>query len=69
MPINDEHPKAGDRVGDRTVIRVMSDRIIFGQDEGTAKNCGAYMTSFREWFDYERRAVSALSQDKGTHDG
>jgi hypothetical protein len=48
-----DHPKAGDEVGDRTIIRVMEDRIIFGQAENGVRDCGAYVTSYREWFRYE----------------
>ena len=48
------HPKPGDVVGDRTVIRVMSESILFGQTENGIPNCGAWVTSYEEWFDYAR---------------
>lgn len=54
-----DHPKVGDKIGKRTIIRVMPESILFGQDETradgtTATNCGAYLTSYREWFAYDR---------------
>jgi len=52
--IDYNHPKAGDVVGDRTVINVRDTFLIFGQREGDVPNCGAYITSYREWFAYER---------------
>ena len=54
------HPKAGDVVGARTVIRVAEKSILFGKREGELQNCGAYVTDYREWFDYERRVVDGL---------
>lgn len=54
-----EHPQAGDVVGDRTIIRVLSDRIIYGQKDGDIPNCGAYVTNYREWFEYERNAQNS----------
>jgi hypothetical protein len=53
MPEIDTHPKAGDKVGDRTIINVSEKYIIFGKREGDLENCGAYITDYREWFRYE----------------
>lgn len=44
--IGDSHPKAGDVVGDRTVIRVCARFILYGQREGDVPNCGSYVTSY-----------------------
>lgn len=52
--IEDGHPKVGDVVGDRTIISVGEKIIVFGQREGDLPNCGAYLTNYREWFNYER---------------
>lgn len=45
--------KVGDRVKDRTVIRVIGQYIVFGRRERNIDNCGAYVTDFEEWFDYK----------------
>jgi hypothetical protein len=60
--MSDRHPKFGDEVGDRTVIRVMEKFIVYGQREGDLRNCGAYLTDFEEWFAY--KAALAPEQDK-----
>ncbi len=63
--IGEDHPKAGDVVGDRTIIRVCEKFIVFGQREGDTPNCGAYLTDYREWFDYERKALQREIEGDG----
>lgn len=48
-------PKVGDVVGDRMVIRVFSDGIIFGRTTDGIGNFGAWTTDFEEWFAFCER--------------
>lgn len=58
--IGANHPKAGDVVGSRTIIRAADKWILYGQTENGIPNCGCYVTDYREWFDYERRVIDGL---------
>lgn len=60
------HPKVGDVVRDRTVINVRDEFLIFGQRENDIPNCGAYVTSYREWFAYERTVADGVSASRST---
>jgi hypothetical protein len=51
--MSDRHPKSGDEVGDRTIICVKGETIVFGQRDGDLRNCGAYVTDFEEWYEYK----------------
>jgi hypothetical protein len=47
-------PKPGERVKDRQVIWTYdSGTIVFGKREGDSHNCGAWVTSVEEWYQYK----------------
>ena len=43
-------------MGNRTIYKVMDKGIVFGADGG------AFVTDYREWFQYEQRVIDGLER-------